>query len=266
VATLSNTLAQGASEQAAFIEETSASSVEIDSMSRRSTENSRSTAAMVATSHARCEEADLFLGQMVTAMTDINTSSEQISRIIKVIEQIAFQTNILALNASVEAARAGEAGMGFSVVADEVRSLAQRSSQAAKDSAAYIEDSILKSRVGKQKMDQVASVIQLITGDSAKIKQLIDEIDSGSQEQSRGVGQIAGSIQQIERVTQSSAASAEECAAAAEQLTAQSEAVRDIVVELTALVGTSGTERASYRQSRSRNSAMSGTRHASNFA
>ena len=266
VATLSNTLAQGASEQAAFIEETSASSVEIDSMSRRSTENSGSTAAMVATSHARCEEADLFLGQMLTAMNDINTSSEQISRIIKVIEQIAFQTNILALNASVEAARAGEAGMGFAVVADEVRSLAQRSSQAAKDSAAFIEDSILKARVGKQKMDQVTSVIRLITGDSTKIKQLIDEINSGSQEQSHGIAQIASSIHQIERVTQSSAASAEECAAAAEQLTAQSETVRDIAADLTALVGRSGTQRLSLTQSRSRESSRSASRHAANFA
>lgn len=266
VATLSNTLAQGASEQAAFIEETSASSVEIDSMSRRSAENSRSTAIMVATSHERCEEADRFLSQMVTAMTDINTSSEQIARIIKVIEQIAFQTNILALNAAVEAARAGEAGMGFAVVADEVRSLAQRSSQAAKDSAEFIEDSILKSRVGKQKMDQVAGVIRLITGDSTEMKQLVDEINLGSEEQSRGIGQIANSIQQIEKVTQSSAASAEECAAAAEQLTAQSEAVRDIVVGLAALVGSSGTERLSHSKSRSKNSLMAGNNHAAKFA
>jgi methyl-accepting chemotaxis protein/methyl-accepting chemotaxis protein-1 (serine sensor receptor) len=266
VSTLSNTLAQGASEQAAFIEETSASSVEIESMSRRSTDNSRSTASMVSASHARCEEADLFLGQMLTAMNDINTSSEQISRIIKVIEQIAFQTNILALNASVEAARAGEAGMGFAVVADEVRSLAQRSSQAAKDSAAFIEDSIQKSRVGKQKMDQVASVIRLITGDSTKINQLIDEISSGSQEQSHGIAQIANSIQQIEKVTQSSAASAEECAAAAEQLTAQSETVRDIAIDLTALVGGSVTGRSSLTQSRSPASSTSGSSHAQAFA
>lgn len=250
VATLSNTLAQGASQQAASIQETSASSLEIESMSRRSAENSRSTASMVAASHARCEEADLFLGQMVTAMNDINNSSEQISRIIKVIEQIAFQTNILALNASVEAARAGETGMGFAVVAVEVRSLAQRSSQAAKDSAAFIEDSILKSRIGQQKMDQVASVIRLITGDSTKMKQLIDEINLGSQEQSRGMGQISNSIQQIEKITQSSAASAEECASAAEQLTAQSETVRNIVVDLTALVGGSGNEHANHRHSR----------------
>ena len=243
VAALSNTLAQGASEQAAFIEETSASTVEIDSMSRRSKDNSLSAAAMVASAFARCEQADHFLEEMVAAMADISGSSEQISRIIKVIDQIAFQTNILALNAAVEAARAGEAGMGFAVVADEVRSLAQRSAQAARDSAVHLEDSIQKARAGKEKTDQVAGAIRLIIGDSTKMKQLIDEINQGSLEQSRGVGQIAGSIQQIEKVTQSSAASAEECAAAAEELTAQSEAVRDIVVDLTALVGSAGDDR-----------------------
>ncbi len=266
VATLSNSLAHGASEQAAAIEETSASSTEIDSMSRLSTENSRSAAAMVATSHARSEEANLFLGQMVVAMSDINSSSENISRIIKLIEQIAFQTNILALNAAVEAARAGEAGMGFAVVADEVRSLAQQSSQAAKDSAASIEDSINKSRIGREKMEKVVEVIRLITGDSTQIKMLVDQINSGSQEQSRGIGQIANSITQIEKVTQSSAASAEECAAAAEQLTAQSQAVRDIVVELTALVGNSGLERHSRKPGRGRESAQPPNRRAANFA
>ena len=237
VAALSNNLAQGANEQAAFIEETSAATVEISSMSRRSTDASQSTAAMFASSQTRFEEAGRCLDEMETAMDGINTSTGQISRIIKVIEQIAFQTNILALNAAVEAARAGEAGSGFAVVADEVRSLAQRSTQAAKDTAAFIEDSIAKSTAGKEKVDQVASVIRTITADASKIKRLVDDIYQGSQEQLRGIDQVANSIQQIEKITQSSAASAEECAAASEELASQSEAIRGIVVNLNSLVG-----------------------------
>ena len=242
VAALSTNLAQGANEQAAFIEETSAATIEISSMSKRSTDASQSTAAMFASSQIGFQEADRCLIEMETAMNGINTSTEQISRIIKVIEQIAFQTNILALNAAVEAARAGEAGTGFAVVADEVRSLAQRSAQAAKDTAAFIEDSIIKSAAGKEKVDQVASVIRTITGDSGKIKQLVDDIYHGSQEQLRGIDQVANSIQQIEKITQESAASAEECAAASEELAAQSEAIRSIVVNLNSLVGSSETK------------------------
>ncbi|MBB5059134.1 methyl-accepting chemotaxis protein/methyl-accepting chemotaxis protein-1 (serine sensor receptor) [Granulicella aggregans] len=247
VAALSTNLAQGANEQAAFIEETSAATIEITSMSRRSTDASQSTAAMFASSQIRFEEADRCLVEMENAMNGINTSTEQISRIIKVIEQIAFQTNILALNAAVEAARAGEAGAGFAVVADEVRSLAQRSAQAAKDTAEFIEDSIVKSSAGKEKVDQVATVIRAITGDSGKIKQLVDDIYHGSQEQLRGIDQVANSIQQIEKITQESAASAEECAASSEELAAQSEAIRSIVASLNALVG--GAETKTYRSS-----------------
>src|SRR5205814_9930224 len=114
--------------------------------------------------------------KMVQAMSDIKTQSDKISKIIKVIDEIAFQTNILALNAAVEAARAGEAGMGFAVVADEVRNLAQRCAQAAKDTAALIEESIAKSADGKVKVDQVAQSIQGITEGSSKIKTLVDEV------------------------------------------------------------------------------------------
>jgi len=159
------------------------------------------------------------------------------SKIIKTIDEIAFQTNILALNAAVEAARAGEAGMGFAVVADEVRNLAQRCAQAAKDTAALIEESIAKSNDGKTKVDQVAVAIHAITEESGKVKTLVDEVNLGSQEQARGIEQIGKAITQMEQVTQRTAANSEESAAAAEELNAQSETLKDVVVRLSAMVG-----------------------------
>jgi Methyl-accepting chemotaxis protein (MCP) signalling domain len=238
VSASSMTLAQGASQQAASIEETSAATVEINAMAQRNTENSQSTAAIVAESQIRSEANNRSLVEMVAAMKGINTSSEQISHIIKEIDQIAFQTNILALNAAVEAARAGESGMGFAVVADEVRSLAQRSALAARNTATLIEDSVAKSRAGMVKVDQVTNEIRSITAGSSKIKELVDEIKTASREQSRGIDQVSKAIHQMEKVTQSNAANAEETAAAAEQLTAQSHAIKDIVDRLAALGGT----------------------------
>jgi hypothetical protein len=237
VSASSMSLAQGASEQAAAIEETSAITVEINAMASRNTDNSQSTASLVSESQIRSEANNHSLVEMVAAMSGINTASEQISHIIKEIDQIAFQTNILALNAAVEAARAGESGMGFAVVADEVRSLAQRSALAARNTATLIEDSVAKSRAGMIKVDQVTNEIRSITADSSKIKLLVDEIKLASQEQSRGIGQVSKSIHQMEKVTQSNAASAEETAAAAAQLTAQSHTIKDIVDRLTALGG-----------------------------
>ena len=237
VSASSQSLAQGSSEQAASIEETSASSEEINSMARKNTDNSRSMAALVTESQEMFTRTNRQLEEMVVSMDEINQSSDKISKIIKVIDEIAFQTNILALNAAVEAARAGEAGMGFAVVADEVRNLAQRSAQAAKDTAALIEESISKSNGGKVKVDQVATAIRAITEDSRKIKTLVDEVTLGSEEQSRGLDQIAKAISQMEQVTQTTAANAEESAAAAEELNAQSEALKDVVVHLNAMVG-----------------------------
>ena len=208
-------------------------------MARRNMENSQTTASMVSESTTQFEHTNRELLEMVAAMDGISASSEQISKIIKVIDQIAFQTNILALNAAVEAARAGEAGAGFAVVADEVRNLAQRSAQAARDTAGLIEDSIAKSQAGKLKVDLVATAIRAITADSGKMKVLVDEINLGSQEQSKGVGQVSTSIHQMEQVTQSNAAAAEETAAAAQQLTAQSHSVKEVVDHLTAMVGSS---------------------------
>ena len=237
ISSSSQSLAQGASEQAASLEETSSSSEEINSMARKNAENSQSANALVVQTQHRIEETNHSLESMVTAMADIKNSSDKVSKIIKVIDEIAFQTNILALNAAVEAARAGEAGMGFAVVADEVRNLAQRCAQAAKDTAALIEESITKSNDGQTKVDQVAVAIRAITEESAKVKTLVDEVSLGSNEQTRGIEQIAKALTQMEQVTQQSAANAEESAAAAEELTAQASTLMEVVHQLSSMVG-----------------------------
>jgi methyl-accepting chemotaxis protein len=237
ISSTSQSMAQGASEQAASLEETSASSEEINSMARKNAENSQAANGLVTQSQQKFTETNHSLEAMVVAMGDIKASSDKVAKIIKVIDEIAFQTNILALNAAVEAARAGEAGMGFAVVADEVRNLAQRCAQAAKHTAALIEESIAKSNDGKTKVDQVAVAIRAITEESAKVKTLVDEVSLGSQEQTRGIEQVAKALTQMEQVTQQSAANAEESAAAAEELTAQASTLMEVVHQLSAMVG-----------------------------
>ncbi len=237
ISSSSQSLAQGSSEQAASIQETSASSEEINSMARMNSENSRAAADLVTGSQQKFDQTNKSLDQMVVAMDEIKTQSDKISKIIKVIDEIAFQTNILALNAAVEAARAGEAGMGFAVVADEVRNLAQRCAQAARDTSALIEESVTKSSDGKIKMDQVAVAIRSVTGESAKIKALVEQVSQGSREQTKGIEQVSRAITQMEQVTQQTAANAEESAAAAEELNAQSETLKEIVERLATMVG-----------------------------
>ncbi len=236
VAWSSQRLAQGSSEQAASLEDTSASAEEIAAMTRKNAENSQSAAELMSAVDRHVKDGNQTLERMIESMDQINSSSSRISKIIKVIDEIAFQTNILALNAAVEAARAGEAGMGFAVVADEVRNLAQRSAQAAKDTAALIEESIATSREGSEKLTQVTEVMREITESAAKVKTLVDEVSLGSQEQSRGVDQISKAITQMSQITQSAAASAEESASASEELSAQSSTMRGVVEELQALV------------------------------
>src|SRR5437016_2684509 len=180
-------------------------------------------------------EVNQSLDRMVAQMKEIDTSSNKIARIIKVIDEIAFQTNILALNAAVEAARAGEAGMGFAVVADEVRNLAQRCAQAAKDTTGLIEESIDKANDGKVKLDRVTVAVGSITETSNAVKTLVEQVKTGSEEQARGIAEVSKAISEMERVTQTTAANAEEGASASQELTAQSHSLEGIVRRLNAM-------------------------------
>lgn len=236
VSAASQSLAQGASEQAASIEETSASSQQISATAQHNSDNSRAATDLSVQTQRSFAETNELLVQTEQAVNEIHASSDKISKIIKVIDEIAFQTNILALNAAVEAARAGEAGMGFAVVADEVRNLAQRCAQAAQSTSELIADSIVKSGEGKARMDRMSAAIQRVTGESGKVKALIDEIHAGSQQQMLGTEQVSRAITQMESVTQKCAADAEECAAAAEELNAQSLNLKHLVGELTRLI------------------------------
>ncbi len=233
----SQSLAQGASEQAASLEETSASSAQMASTTRKNSDNSEQAATLMDAVSKSVVEANRTLDDMTASMQEIGASSGKISKIVKVIDEIAFQTNILALNASVEAARAGEAGMGFAVVAGEVRNLAQRSAQAAKDTEVLIEDSILKSTGGSKKLVDVVASIHGITEGAGKVKVLVDEVEASSKEQAQGIEQISKAVAQMDEVTQRSAATAEESASASEQLNAQSHALMAVVERLEALVG-----------------------------
>jgi methyl-accepting chemotaxis protein len=228
----SESLAQGSSEQAASLEETSASSQEIGAMTTRNAENTQRAATLMRQVDEHVIEANQALGEMTTSMSGISSSSNEIAKIIKVIDEIAFQTNILALNAAVEAARAGEAGMSFAVVADEVRNLAQRCAQAAKDTTLLIESSVSNARSGSDKVGRMQTVISSVTQSASQIKTLVDELNEAAMQQSHGVEQISSALNQMEQVTQKTAANAEESASASQQLKAQAESMNSVIAQL----------------------------------
>jgi ABC-type transporter Mla subunit MlaD len=237
VANVSRQLSQWTGNQATSIEKTSASSQEIASISRQNAENTKAVAKLMSTVHGNIVETNRRLDEMVGSMKEIKASSENIAKIIKIIDEIAFQTNILALNAAVEAARAGEAGMGFAVVADEVRRLAQRSAQAARDTTVLIEQSVSSSKAGSHHLDAVARMIGEITGSAVQAKTLVDEVSASSQQQSEGIRQISTALTEMERITQQTAAGSRESLTASEGLNEQADAIRTVVLELSKVVG-----------------------------
>ena len=236
VSSASQSLAEGASEQAASLEETSSSLEEMASMTQRNAETASKVKELGSQARQAGDQGVRDMAAMTTAMDAIKTSSADIAKIIKTIDEIAFQTNLLALNAAVEAARAGEAGMGFAVVADEVRSLAQRCAHAAKETAAKIEDAVQKSAAGAEISAKVAKSLEEIVGKARQVDELASEVAASSKEQSVGIAQVNTAVTQMDKVTQSNAANAEESASASEELNAQAESLKEAVAQLLKLV------------------------------
>jgi len=224
-------LAQGTTEQAASLEELSGS---ISEISKRTKENAVIAEEASKLSMAIKEDAEKGINQMdgmISAVKDINDASHSIGNIIKTIDDIAFQTNILALNAAVEAARAGQHGKGFAVVAEEVRNLASKSAQAAKDTSEIIQDTIEKSNLGSRIAGETAQSLKEIGTGISESNRLVAEIATASEEQSQSISQVNEGINQVSQVVQQNSATAEESAAASQEMSGQSDMLKKLITQ-----------------------------------
>ncbi len=225
----SQSLSQGSTEQASSIEELTASITEIAAQTKQNATNANKANELSATTRDKAAMGNEQMKEMLSSMEGINESSANISKIIKVIDDIAFQTNILALNAAVEAARAGQHGKGFAVVAEEVRNLAARSAKAAQQTTDLIEGSVNKVKAGTKIANETASALEVIVEEAGMAADLVSEIANASNEQASGIAQINKGIEQVSQVVQSNSATAEESAAASEELSGQAELLKEMV-------------------------------------
>ena len=236
VAGSSQLLAEGASEQAASLEETSSSLEELASMTQQNTENAQQADQLSQQANNIVDRAGAVMSEFNQSMEEISQATQETAGIIKTIDEIAFQTNLLALNAAVEAARAGDAGAGFAVVAEEVRNLAMRSAEAAKQTASLIESTVDKVKVGSGLVTKSDQAFKEVAQSTHKVNQLMAEIAVASKEQAEGINQINLAMGEMDKATQNSAASAEETASASEELNGQSESLLEYVDSLVSVV------------------------------
>lgn len=229
VADGSQLLAQGATEQAGSIEELTASVTEVAEQTRDNATNANHANTLVMKIKEHAKQGNDQMGEMLAAMEEINEASANISKVIKVIDDMAFQTNILALNAAVEAARAGQHGKGFAVVAEEVRNLAARSANAAKETTALIEGSITRAKRGEEIANETAKALQEIVDGVSEAAGLIAGIAASSNEQATGISQINVGINQVSEVVQTNSATSQESAASSEELSSQAELLKNLV-------------------------------------
>lgn len=234
---MGQTLAQQSTEQAASLEETSASLEELSSMARRNAASAERVSVVAQQARAAADLGLQETQRMSAAMGAIQTSSDGIAKVLKSIDEIAFQTNLLALNAAVEAARAGEAGQGFAIVADEVRSLAQRSAESARSTATQIEQALASAAQGNASSARVNAQLGEIATKARQVEELAGEVVAASREQNQGIQQINQAVAEIDRSTQSNSASSEEAVSVATSFQSETVTLQSAVNQLSLLIG-----------------------------